>query len=66
MRLLDYYSKAKTEECDQSTWSESDQFEFITTYSTSCNQEVNAPVSGKAVTNASLRVKNYEGLELFF
>ena len=42
MRLLDYYSKAKTEECDQSTCSESDQFEFITTYSTSCNQEVNA------------------------
>ena len=64
--LLDYYSIAKTEECDQSAWRESDQFEFITTYSTSCNLEVNATVSGKAVTSDSLRVKNYEGFELFF
>ena len=57
LRFLDYFSKAKTETCDQKTCRISDKFEINTTCSTSYHLEVNAPVSLEAVTKASLRGK---------
>ena len=50
LRLLEYFSKAKTEECDQKSSSVSDKFGINTTCSTSYHLEVNAPVSLKAAT----------------
>ena len=50
LRFLEYFSKAKTEECDQKSSSVSDKFGINTTCSTSYHLEVNAPVSLKAAT----------------
>ena len=46
--ILDYFSKAKTEECDQEDWRVFDKFGIM---------EIGAPISMKAATIASLRVK---------
>ena len=50
LRFLEYFSKAKREECDQKSSSVSDKFGINTTCSTSYHLEVNAPVSLKATT----------------
>ena len=44
-------------ECDQEDWRVSDIFGIITPYSTIYHLEVDAPVSLKAATKASLRGK---------
>ena len=50
LRFLEYFSKAKTEECYQKSSSVSDKFGTNTTCSISYHLEVNAPVSLKAAT----------------
>ena len=48
LRILDYFSNAKTEECDQEDWKVFDKFGIM---------KMGAPISMKAATIASLRVK---------
>ena len=55
MRLLDYVSKAKTEEYDQRDWIVFDIFEIMTPCSATDHLEVGAAVSLIAATKASLR-----------
>ena len=50
LRFLEYFSKAKTKECDQKSLSISDKFEISTTCSTSYHLEVTTPASLKAAT----------------
>ena len=52
-RFLDYFSKAKTEECDQEDLSVSDTFEIVTSCSATYHLEVRTPVSLKLATKAS-------------
>ena len=47
-RILDYFCKAKMEECDQEDWSVFDKSGIM---------EMGSPISMKAATIASLRVK---------
>ena len=57
LKFLDYFSKTKTEECDQEDWSVSNKFGIITPCTATYHIEVGAPASMKAATKASLRVK---------
>ena len=57
MRLLGYFSKAKTEECGQGDWSVFDKFGIMTPCSPTYHLEVGAVVSMKSATKASLRGK---------
>ena len=52
-RFLDYFSKTKTEQCDQKDWSVTDVFGIITPYSDIYHLKVCAPVSLKVATKAS-------------
>ena len=53
MRFLDYFSKTKTEECDQEDWSISDIFGNITPCSAIYHLIVGGPVSFNLATKAS-------------
>ena len=55
MRFLDYFSKAKTKECNQGDCNFYDKFGITTHCSATYYLEVGAPVSMKAATKASLR-----------
>ena len=57
MRFLDYFSKAKTKECNQGDCNFYDKFGITTHCSATFYLEVGAPVSMKAATKASLRGK---------
>ena len=61
LRFLDYFSKAKTEECDQEDWSVSDKFGIITTSSATYHLEMGAPVSLKVATKACFGGKKNSG-----
>ena len=61
LRFLDYFSKAKTEECDQEDWSVSDKFGIITTSSAAYYLEMGAPVSLKVATKACFGGKKNSG-----
>ena len=50
LRFLEYFSRAKKEECDHKSSSVPDKFGINTTCSTSYYLEVTAPVSLKAAT----------------
>ena len=52
-RFLDYFSKAKTEECDQEDLSVSDTFGIVTPCSATYHLDVRTPVSLKLATKAS-------------
>ena len=56
-RLLKYFSKVKTEECDQEDWSVFDQFEIMAPCSATDHLEVAATVSLIAADKVSLRDK---------
>ena len=57
LRLLDYFSEAKMEECDQKDWSILDKSGIMPPSSATDYLEVGAPVSLIALTKASLRGK---------
>ena len=57
LRLLDTFSEAKTEECDQEDWSVFNKFGIMIPCQATDHLEVGAPVSPKAATKASLRCK---------
>ena len=53
LRFLDYFSKAKTENCDQEDWSVCDRFGIITPCSATYHLVVSGPVSLNLTTKAS-------------
>ena len=57
-RFLGYFSKAKTEECNQKTWSVCKTFDITIHISAKCYAEVSAYVPQKVATKSSFRGKN--------
>ena len=53
LRFLDYFSKAKTEVCDQEDWSVSDRYGIITPWSATYHLVVRGPISLNLATKAS-------------
>ena len=53
LRFLDYFSKAKTEQCDQEDWIVSGIFEIITSCWVTYHLVVGGPVSLNVATKAS-------------
>ena len=55
--FLGYFSKAKTEECDQNNWSDCDKFGMVISCSAAYFMEVGARISWKVAMKVFLEVK---------
>ena len=64
-RFLGYFSKAKTEECNQKTWSVCNTFDITIRRSAKCYAEVSAHVPQKIATKSSFRGKNTQKKLIF-
>ena len=59
LRFLDYFSKAKSEECDQEDWSVADVFGIITPCLATYHLVVGGSVSLNLATKASFGCKKF-------